>query len=376
MRTTMLVGLLLPMLGACALGGRTGPVPAAAPVSALAARKSPWKTLQLHAHSEYGGGSKSVAQLIRLAAAEGVDALVVSDHNDWRQTQDPGFGSTSNVTVIKGQEWGIVRRESPGGHAGKEGPHAGIIDASGDGYIPTSTKVGPMLDAATARSATIVVNHPKIPKHTWPEATPDRRVHAVEVWNSWFRLIPGVFEDPDGDWSEEPRSFLDHNQQAVTWWDGLLRQGRKLTAVGGSDFHRWPQPFSQPINVVYAPTNSKDELLASVRSGNVAIAVSPDGPRALLAGAAADGTFSVPMGGSIHQASGRFQVTVQRAAGQIVTAYAKRGKIWEQTVKGSSWTGEFTHAPAAGERDFVRVELRPTADSADLSAMTNPVYFE
>jgi hypothetical protein len=262
----------------------------------------------------------------------------------------------------------------PRRHCWQGGPHAGIIDASGDGYIPTGDQVAPMLAAATARSATIVVNHPKIPKHAWPEQTPDQRVHAVEVWNSWFRLVPGLFQDPDGDWEEDPRSFLDHNQQAVTWWDGLLRQGRKVTAVGGSDFHRWPQPFSQPINIVHAPTNSKQELLASVRSGNLAIAVSPKGPRALLAAADASGAFRIPMGGTVGQMSGSFQVTVQLAPGQTVTAYAKRGKIWEQTVKGSDWTGRFTHAPAAGERDYVRIELRPTADSNDLSAMTNPIY--
>jgi hypothetical protein len=375
MRAMIAAGLLVPVVGACAKGSQPVPL-AAAPVSAQTSKNSPWKTLQLHAHSEYGGGSKSVAQLIRLAADEGVDALVISDHNDWRHTHDAGFGSTAKVTVIRGQEWGTVRRETPGGHAGKVGPHAGILDASGDEYIPTSPQVSKMLDAATARSATVVINHPKIPKHTWPEQTPDPRIHAAEVWNSWFRMVPGLFEDPDGDFDDEPRSFFDHNQQAVTWWDGLLRQGRKLTAVGGSDFHRWPQPFSQPINVVYAPHNTKQELLASVRSGNVAIAVSPNGPRALLAGADSTGAFTIPMGGSMRSASGKLQVTVQRAAGQTVLAFSKKGKIWEQTVKGNSWTGELTYAPAAGERDYVRVEVRPTGDSPDMSAMTNPVYFD
>lgn len=375
--TTILLLGLLPSLAACAMAGRPQALPAAAPVATLAASSSPWKTLQLHAHSEYGGGSKSVAQLIRMAADEGVDALVISDHNDWRQLQDPGFGSTAAVTVIKGQEWGTVRRESPGGQSGKDGPHAGLLDPQGTDYIPTSDKVSAMVAAATARGATIVVNHPKIPKHTWPEATPDSRIHAVEVWNSWFHPLPGLMDDPDGDYGDEqPRSFLDHNQQAVTWWDGLLRQGRKLTAVGGSDFHRWPQPFAQPINVVYAPSNSKAQLLASVRSGNLAIAVSPKGPRALLAGADTAGAFTVPMGGSIHQPTGRFQVTVDRAAGQVVIAYAKTGKIWERAVTGAHWTGEFQHATAAGERDYVRIELRPTATSADLSAMTNPIYLD
>jgi hypothetical protein len=83
-RALLLAGSLVPLLGACALGSRSAPLPATAPVSSLSARQSPWKTLQLHAHSEYGGGTKSVAQLVSLAATEGVDALVISDHNDWR----------------------------------------------------------------------------------------------------------------------------------------------------------------------------------------------------------------------------------------------------------------------------------------------------
>src|SRR4051812_45190602 len=51
---------------------------------AATASRGPWRTLQLHTHSKLGGGNHTIAELVAMAADQGVDAIVISEHNDWR----------------------------------------------------------------------------------------------------------------------------------------------------------------------------------------------------------------------------------------------------------------------------------------------------
>lgn len=53
------------------------------------------------------------------------------------------------------------------------------------------------------------------------------------------------------------------NIRGIKWWTQLLREGRCIPAVGGSDFHR-PKDFAKlgnPITAVYSPSRRREDIL-------------------------------------------------------------------------------------------------------------------
>src|SRR5262249_33032259 len=60
-------------------------------------------------------------------------------------------------------------------------------------------------------------------------------------------------------------------QQAMTMWDVLLREGRRLSAVGESDWHRGAAPLGVPSVRVFAPELSTRAILAAIRAGRVVV---------------------------------------------------------------------------------------------------------
>ena len=68
--------------------------------------------------------------------------------------------------------------------------------------------------------------------------------------------------------------------RAVGFWHQLLCNGKKLPAVGGSDYHR-DTPFiflGGPTTCVFADSNGKSDILAALRAGHAFITFAPDGP--------------------------------------------------------------------------------------------------
>ena len=79
--------------------------------------------------------------------------------------------------------------------------------------------------AARARGGLIAINHPSDSclACSWTHPVP-LEVSAIEIANG------------------EPVA----RQQAMTLWDALLREGRRVTAVGESDYHRGAAPLGTP----------------------------------------------------------------------------------------------------------------------------------
>ncbi len=119
-------------------------------------------------------------------------------------------------------------------------------------------------EAVRARGMLFSVNHPKDGGPPWEFGDlfdPD----CVKVWGApWFIS----------------------NYQSLAVWDAQLRQGKRVTAVGGSDKH--PGPFAgelgwyeigTPCTWVYADALSVEAIVAGIRAGRVFISEGPKGPR-------------------------------------------------------------------------------------------------
>lgn len=310
-----------------------------------------WYAVQLHAHSDLGGGSKNVRQLRKMAIEAGLDAIVISDHNDLRQTISRYFRSDERLTMIRGMEWGAVERDTPGGHHTPEpeepeseaatGPHAGLFDIQGNDTLPVSLGWLGMIQEAHRRGALVVANHPFLSKHRWPNPFPAQMVEGIEVWNGRFSWpVPG--------------NFSSYNQQAVTWWHNHLAQGGKLTAVAGNDFHRWPQDFEGPAILVQAPDKSPAALMAGIQAGRVVLVKQAKGARAFLE--------KTPDG---------IAISAKGCQGQIATLFAPSGIVRRIMIPTDDYRELW---PLSDPPAFVRMEVRPETDDNEMTVMTNAVY--
>ncbi len=117
---------------------------------------------------------------------------------------------------------------------------------------------------AAQRALLTSCNHPKPfgPEWTFRDVT---GYHCIEVWN--------------GPWAV-------NNQAALDFWLSQLAQGKRIPAVGGSDFHRERDRTSQPsrdlgtptawVRAPHAPTEAT--ILDAIRAGHVSLSADPGGP--------------------------------------------------------------------------------------------------
>ena len=92
----------------------------------------------------------------------------------------------------------------------------------------------------------VVAAHPSVPLPgaAWEFGFAD--VDALEVWN--------------GRWNVD-------DELSLRIWQRLLRQGRRVVAVGGSDSHGKHQPVGSPQTVVHAGELSTPAIVDGLRCG-------------------------------------------------------------------------------------------------------------
>ncbi|HEY3414609.1 MAG TPA: CehA/McbA family metallohydrolase [Armatimonadota bacterium] len=311
-----------------------------------------WYVGALHNHTLYsydaqiGGTPYSPSGLMRKYADAGFDFLAITDHNQPRSHMDAPAAALENpdTLLILGNEITTLH-----GHSNTLFVPPGTtfdfrIDP-GDGRLPD------IADQIHAVGALMVVNHPfqrhadctwRFPEHEWDKAD------AIEVWN---------------------RPWMDTNREAVDMWDGLLKQGRRITAIGGADYHRGDAPIV-PATWVHVRELSLDGVREGLLKGRVFLSESPEGPVIYLntadgramAGDSVDSAPDAPVG---------IIVRVERAAGctlRLISRFAEHS----ERVTSDDHLVEHAIVPNL-HGDYFRVEvLRP---NGDVAALTNPIYF-
>lgn len=202
-----------------------------------------------HIHTTGSDGVLPAAEVARLARRMGLDYIFVTDHNNYAHNY--ALPREEGLTVLPGTEWTHYR-----GHAG----FLGIVRPF-DGSFFTNSKeeTARKLHEAREKGAVVVINHPFCPLCPWLWGLDDMEYDAVEIWN-------GVMSE--------------RNVRAIAWWQGQLAKGRRLPAVGGSDYHR-PGLFgsvAMPCTCLYAMSREPGDLLQALRAGNSYISYLPQGP--------------------------------------------------------------------------------------------------
>jgi hypothetical protein len=320
-------------------------VVAAPPPSVRGAR---WYRGDLHLHTVHSDGERHPSEMASAAQDSGLDFIVSTDHNTNAANRAWPACSTGGLLVIPGEE--VTTRH---GHWLAVGlsPRAWVDWRYGprDGVFPRF--------AAEVREAggLVVAAHPSVPLPgtAWEFGFAD--VDALEVWN--------------GRWNVD-------DELSLRIWQRLLRQGRRVAAVGGSDSHGKHQPVGSPQTVVHAGELSTPAIVDGLRSGRSYLARSCDVALELTASCPGGDGVAGPGQTLRVTPDGRVTVTavISGAAGTAVALITAAGCAGRATV-GSGRARLQWELDAASAR-FARLEVRE-AQHRPLGAMvalTNPVW--
>jgi hypothetical protein len=319
------------------------PVVAAPPPPSICGAR--WYRGDLHLHTVHSDGERDPDEMVAAAKIAGLDFIVSTDHNTNAANRVWPACRTGGLLVIPGEE--VTTRH---GHWLAVGlsPH-GWVDwryGPSDGVFPRF--------AAEVREAggLVVAAHPSVPLPGSAWEFGFDYVDALEVWNGRWNL---------------------DDELSLRIWQRLLRQGRRVVAVGGSDSHGTHQPVGSPQTVVHADGLSVPAIVDGLRCGRSYLARSRDVALELTAtaddGVAGPGqTLRVPSNASVTMTA-----VISGAAGANVALITAAGCVHRATVGASArlqWELDATSAR------FARVEVRETQRRplGAMVALTNPVW--
>lgn len=324
--------------------GAINPLPVGdLPSSPPRAPFAPWLRGELHCHSWHSDGDRSPGDVVKLARERGLDFLAISDHNNTGSQRELVNLRDPGLILIRGVEVTTFK-----GHFGVWG-----IPDWVDFRVQSPEQMAAALHFASQRGALTSCNHPKPFGPPW-DYDSVTGFHCVEVWN--------------GPWTP-------FNQAALNYWVRLLATGRRIPAVGGSDWHRQKHLDETPPRAPGTPTTwvyvqgeqNASAILNAIRHGHLVLSEEPNGALLdLRAGEAMVGDVSArPLDGKFS-----VQIHCQRGEGNVLHLLDQQGTLFEQKVIGADET--ISTELAVGNSLYVRAELRSPSDGC--KSLTNPIY--
>ncbi len=327
-----------------------------------------WFRGDFHCHTNHSDGVLLPPELLALARTEGLDFFAMTDHNG--VDAYGGFGDQDGFLIIPGIE--VTYKEGhfnvfglADGAAWVEELRAGAqwFVAELGGNYPTMSDV---MRATHARGWLNSINHPLLTPWEWRDMDTDvRLLDCLEVWN-------------DPSWIDNKAA----NPQAVQLWTRLLNAGYRITAIGGSDFHRpTPQPgvtkpaerLGTPSTYVYADELSGAAILDGLRAHRAYVSM---GPQAAFTARLDNQEYEI--GADVGTAAGEVvlngSVTGSPRPGtaRIVRGGSRNDELALELQDGHcalEWRAQVNE----GEWGWFRLEAWDT--EGQMLALTNPVYF-
>jgi len=295
----------------------------------------------LHTHTLGSDGILSVDELTEAARKSGLQFLFITDHNNYFHNNI--IKSREDITVMPGVEWTHFK-----GHVNMLG-----IKKAYDGpyYTNTLEETREKIDAARKKGAIISINHPFCPSCGFKWGLENFEYDCIEIWNGPMK-----------------KAELD----CIAWWHGELCKGRRIPAVGGSDFHRYEpgRGIGMPATCIYAMSRAPSDIYAAIRQGCGYITYEPNGPGVY---AECDGKL---LGETVDYGPDKniiFQFTRLRG-GDVVKIFTDKSN---EEIQCTSNTEKFIWEKKIEKVLFYRAEVyRPYVDGlpAVPVLISNPVY--
>jgi hypothetical protein len=320
----------------------TGPdFPARLPVQTTSRRErnpDDWYRGELHCHTVHSDGDSTVEEVIQIAEGLGLDFLAITDHNNRSQLAELAKVNTVLV-LIPGYEVTTYY-----GHWNIWGDGAWI-----DFRVQSPDDLRKAIQTAQREGYLVSCNHPRTMGLDWafPEV---EGFSCVEVWNGpWWVL----------------------NEMCLAFWEARLKQGQRLVAVGGSDFHfskrEHDAHLAQPTMFIHCPEiPSAANLLKHLRLGHAFVTASSTGPRLdWRAGEAR-------MGDSIVAAQTEFTLTVEGARNMLAQICTAQGIVARLPVSEDLQT--FAVIVDGTITPYARAQIVDPA-TGYMMVIGNPIYF-
>ncbi len=205
-----------------------------------------WFKGDTHFHSTNSDGKLPFDKLTEKCCKRGLDYMIITDHNYYSISK--AFFK-ENMLVIPGWEY-----TGDKGHVNFWGSELPPVPSDKpekyEEYVQQAEKVH-------AFGGTVSVNHPFCKKCGWHMDLESYDMDCVEVWNSPMHI---------------------DNMTNLQWWHSQLLKGRRIAAVGGSDYHEdyvVTKLIACPTTYVYAEENTEHAILKALRQGNSFVTNSP-----------------------------------------------------------------------------------------------------
>lgn len=202
----------------------------------------------LHIHSDASDGKFDAFEIGKKAKEAGLDFVALANHNNY--SLNFSLPKMNGFTFIPAVEWTHYK-----GHMN----FFGAANPFGNSFVANNKdEMQALIAEARSRGAVISVNHPKCRfcPYLWED---EEAFDMMEVWNG-------------------PMSRI--NTDGIAWWTQLLKKGRKIPAVGGSDYHE-PKGFARignPVTAVYSASPSAEDILDGIKNGHCYVAFGKDAP--------------------------------------------------------------------------------------------------
>jgi hypothetical protein len=330
-------------------------LPALSPIAgtpaAIPGRGAGWYRGDLHLHTVHSDGRYQPDELVAASRAAGLDFIVSTEHNTSAANCAWGSHRTDGMLVITGEE--VTTRH---GHWLAVGlPPGGWVDWR---YAPRDGVFDRYAAQVRAGGGVVVAAHPAVPLPGSAWEFGYGHVDGLEVWNGRWNL---------------------DDEASLRIWHRLLRQGRRIAAVGGSDSHGAHQQVGLPHTVVHAAELSTPALLDGLRCGRSYIAESSGVTVQLSASCCAgDDAMTAGIGETLvtpPTAPVTVSAAVAGAPGASLALITDGGCVARVAVDDAG-VGRLQWTATAEQARFARVEVRRRARrfGPSMVALTNPVW--
>jgi len=323
--------------------------------AALAALKEPkvlprWISGDLHLHTVHSDGDWSIAELVAAAKTAGLDFICITDHNTYSHHAE--MERINDLLVLRGEEITTY-----GGHANAWGlPRNALIDFRIQPGIQES--MSRLVSQAHDRGALISINHPfaPCPGCDWSYGQNATWFDAVEVWN-------GTWDSAD--------------ERALSWWDSLLQNGRRITAIASSDSHRPANPVGQPTTHLEIDRSlTAAGVLQSIRAGRAYLTSTASAPAISFTAQSVADHRAYGIGDVIDLPKPsrlRFNFVVNGLSRPVRLSLISQGKAIRTVQAEPDSQPEYVEL-VAEQQSYFRVEVREL--NGTMLALTNPIYVE
>ncbi len=213
-------------------------------------KQAGWYKGELHSHSHHSDGRSSVAELVASARHHGLDFLSLTDHFTTAGWGELESLANSDLCLIRGLEVTGHR-----GHANFHGLQSWVnpfVDQ------PDLWSINDAAKATHNQGGLCCVNHPFSLDLGW-------RYHEFDWDNADLLEIYHHHEGED-------------NTRQLSLWDELLRAGKRITGVAGTDSHdpfRGRHRLGQVFTVVQANALTPNAILEGLKQARAYVTLGP-----------------------------------------------------------------------------------------------------